>query len=215
MKKKIKKIILILFIILCSVILLVSGCMVYAIQTAKPHLYYDRGIDTIPESDYILVPGAKIFYNTPDLYLRHRLDFAYELYKEGKAPKIIISGAFDESVGKYENEVMKKYLEKLGVEPKDIISDLKGNSTYETLVRAKEYVGNRKVIFCTQEVYSYRAMYIANSIDLDMDVMCSDSVIYRRNRRNLVRESFSLIKAILNCTIMPIEVDSIEVAPFI
>ena len=215
MRKKIKKIIYILFISTFIIISFISICMLSAYKSAQPYLYYNRGISNIPKADYIVVPGANIFYNSPDLYLKHRLNFAYNLYKEKKAPKIIVSGGFDNDIGKYETEIMRKYLIELGVNPEDIISDLKGNSTYETLVRVKEYVQNQSIIFCTQEVYSYRALYIANSINLNMNVICSNGVIYRENNRNLIRESFALIKAILNCTILPIKTDSISVSPFI
>ena len=105
---------------------------------------------------------------------------------------------------------MHNYLINLGVKEEDIISDLQGNSTYETLVRVKEFVKDKSVIFCTQELYSYRAIYIAKKIDLDLNVFCADSVIYSHNIRNYVRETFSKVKAVLDCNFSFTKVNSLE-----
>ena len=213
MKKKLKFIIFLvsLFLLFLCSLLIVSIFMRYS---SKDSRYYNRGISIIPESDYILVPGARIYFNQPSTYLEHRLNYAYMLYEEGKSKKVIVSGAFDESVGKYEPEIMEDYLINLGVEPEDIIVDLNGRNTFETIKRTKEFVGDKSVIFCTQELYSHRAMYIANSLDLNMVVFCSDPIIYSKRGKNSIRELLAQCKAILNCTFFTPETKTLTDSPF-
>lgn len=177
-------------------------------------LYYDRGFENIPESDYILVPGAKIEDGFASLYLKIRLDYAIKLYEEKKAPKIIISGGYDEVEKSHEVDVMKEYLINMGVKEEDIISDYSGKNTYATLKRTKEFVNDKSVIFCTQEMFSYRAVYISNYLELNMVVYCSDPYIYTNIGKNIVREVLAQGKAVFNCTIFAPKVDSIENEPF-
>lgn len=110
---------------------------------------------------------------------------------------------------------MYNYLLDLGIPKGDIILDFCGNNTYSTLKRTKEFIGNDSVIFCTQELFSYRAMYIANHLNLNMNIFCSDSVFYSHQVNLHTRECLSRIKAILNCTIFTPKVDSINDYKFI
>lgn len=189
--------------------------MQYMKFSSESKRLYHRGISNISSTDYIVVPGAQILYSSPSPYLQHRLDSAYELYKNNKASKIIVSGGFDENVTKYEAEIMKNYLISLGVPKDNIISDLNGNSTYETLSRTKDYVGDKTIILCTQELYSYRACFIANNLNLNMYVYCCDPYIYSHNGKNSIRESLAQIKAIFNCKFISPKVVSLEESPFI
>lgn len=205
-------ILIVLLALLVFSLIIIMNCMKKASASQR---YYDRGISIVPTSDYILVPGAKINLNTPSDHLQHRLDYAYLLYKNEKAPKIIVSGGFDEEVKKYEPEVMRSYLIRLGVKSEDIISDLKGDNTFATLKRTKEFVGNKSVIYCVQELYSYRAFYIAKHLKLNMTIFCSDPVIYSHTGKNTVREHLAQAKAILNCSIFKPNVPSISDFNFI
>ena len=217
--KKVFKIIIVFgltFIFLASILAVSLCCIMHFMRTnAESKMYFNRGIDIIPNADYIVVPGAKIYHSLPSLILEHRLDFACKLYNAKKAPKIIISGDFDENVGRYEVEVMYEYLINSGVKKEDILSDTKGTNTYATLKRVKEYVGDKSVIFCTQELYGYRALYIAKHLNLDMVVLCSDGYIYSSIIKDVIREHLSQVKAILNCTLIIPNVVSIEDLPFL
>lgn len=147
--------------------------------------------------------------------LKHRLNYAYMLYDAKKAPKIIVSGAFDENEKKHESIVMFNYLLDLGVPKEDILLDFNGNNTYSTLKRTKDFVGNHSVIFCTQEVYSYRAIYIAKHLKLNINIFCSDPMIYSHPLKTNAREYLAQIKAILNCTIFSPKVRNIHDFQFI
>lgn len=42
----------------------------YMKKLSTSNLYYDKGIDIIPNSDYIVVPGAQINENNPRTYVK-------------------------------------------------------------------------------------------------------------------------------------------------
>ncbi len=218
MKRIIKKICKIIFVFIIFIViltlLLISIIKIYITKFASSNLYYSRGISIIPTADYIIVPGAKIKNDKPNIHLKHRLDYAYDLYKANKSDKIILSGGYDSEESSYEPLVMLSYLVDLGVPKENIIIDLHGDNTFSTLKRVKDFVNNGHVIFCTQEVYSYRALYIANKLDLNMDVFCSDPVIYSGRGKSYVRELFANVKAILNFSILQPNVSDLVAFPF-
>lgn len=91
---------------------------------------------------------------------------------------------------------------------------LNGTNTYATLKRVKDFVGDKSVIFCTQELYSYRAIYIANHLSLNMNVFCSDPIIYSDMLKSTIREYLAQVKAVLNCTLFTPSPASLETNSF-
>jgi vancomycin permeability regulator SanA len=70
---------------------------------------------------------------------------AIKLYESGAAPKIIMSG--DHSRDNYDEvNVMKAFAIERGVPSEDIFMDHAGFSTYESVYRAKEIFGAKKII---------------------------------------------------------------------
>ena len=150
----------------------------------------DRAFDTsdaVTATDYdcILVLGAGIVRNRPSDMLADRLNVAIMLYKNGVAPKILVSG--DHGQADYDEvNVMKNYCIENGVPSEDIFMDHAGFSTYESIYRAKNIFGVNKMVICTQEYHLYRALYISEAFDIEaVGVNCT-----LRNYRNaFVRES--------------------------
>lgn len=117
--------------------------------------------------DCIIVLGCKVKDDgTPSDMLKDRMKRAIELYENGVAPKILMSG--DHGQTSY-NEVMtmKQYAIDKGVPSEDIFMDHAGFSTYETMYRAKEVFGVEKAIVVTQDYHMYRSLYIANELGID------------------------------------------------
>ena len=124
--------------------------------------------DDVTANDYdcILVLGAGIRQNRPSDMLADRLDMAIELYKNGVAPKILVSG--DHGNEDYDEvNVMKNYCVENGVPSEDVFMDHAGFSTYESVYRAKEIFGADKMVICTQKYHLYRAIYIAEAFDIE------------------------------------------------
>ncbi len=114
----------------------------------------------------ILVLGAGIRPDgSPSHMLEDRIIKAVELYKSGVSDVIVMSG--DHSSESYnEVKVMKNHAISLGVPESAIICDGRGYSTYESVWRTKEVLGYSSFIIVTQNYHLYRALYIAESLDI-------------------------------------------------
>jgi len=128
--------------------------------------YISDGED-VPEAEALLILGANVFPDgTVSLMLHDRLTQGYELYKSGKARKIIVSG--DHSRKDYDEvHAMKKFLIEKGVPPQDVFMDHAGFSTYESVYRARDIFRVKKVIIVTQRYHLPRAIYSARQLGLD------------------------------------------------
>jgi vancomycin permeability regulator SanA len=105
--------------------------------------------------------------------LNDRLDQAYELYVNGKAGKILVSG--DHGRKNYDEvNTMKKYLINKGVPPEDVFMDHAGFNTYESVYRVRDIFQVKKVIIVTQGYHLTRAVFIARELGLEACGVASD-----------------------------------------
>lgn len=144
------------------------------------------------DADCILVLGAGIKdEETPSDMLKDRLDVGIELYKQGLAPKLLLSG--DNGQVEYnEIHVMLSYAKAAGVPSEDIFCDHAGFSTYDSMHRAGSIFQAERVIVVTQEYHEYRALHIGNRLGLDVIGIASDQrkyfgQAYREGREMLAR----------------------------
>ncbi|NBJ16504.1 MAG: hypothetical protein FNP40_13275 [Dehalobacter sp. 4CP] len=135
---------------------------------------YIGDVDHVPEVDAILVLGAYVFPDgTASSMLADRLTVGYELYQQGKAPKILVSG--DHGRTDYDEvNAMKRFLLEKGVKGQNVFMDHAGFSTYESLYRARDIFLAKKVIIVTQEYHLKRAVFVARSLGLEAYGVASD-----------------------------------------
>lgn len=155
------------------------------------------------DADCIIVLGCKVRENgQPSDMLRDRLKRAVELYRLGAAPKIIMSG--DHGRKSY-NEVgtMKNFAIGEGIPSIDVFMDHAGFSTYETMYRARDIFGAKKVVIVTQKYHLYRALYIAEKLGLDAVGVASDYETYRGQLRRDIREVLARCKDFASCVFKP------------
>jgi vancomycin permeability regulator SanA len=94
-------------------------------------IVYDGLNDQGDHADAAVVPGTAVRHGMPGPILRSRLDRAIELYRAGKFPLIIVSGATE--VGGYdEASAMSNYLIEKQVPVTAIIQDKVGAHTSDT-----------------------------------------------------------------------------------
>ncbi len=110
--------------------------------------------------------------------LADRLECAVGLYKSGAAPKLLMSGEKREEEGYNVAAIMESYALGAGVPREDILTDFEGESTYDSIVRAKEVYGASRVVIVTQEYQLPRALYIAGELGLEAYGVASDYHIY-------------------------------------
>ena len=195
MKKKIIKVILIILVIM---ILIVLGINIYVKQSTKKQIITNEDYSDLKDIDCILVLGAGIWENRPSHMLEDRLLAGIELYKNGIAPKIIMSG--DHGRIEYDEvNVMKDFAIEKGVPSEDIFMDHAGFSSYESIYRAKEIFEAKKVVIVTQEYHLYRSLYIANRLGLEAYGIGADPRQYVGATYRELREILARNKDFVKC----------------
>ena len=167
--------------------LILFGCLAFLIGATvllvneyvqKEGRRYISDAENVPEANAVLILGARVYANgNVSLMLHDRLTTGYELYEDGKAPKIIVSG--DHGRKEYDEvNAMKNFLKAKSVPPEDIFMDHAGFSTYESLYRARDIFQVKKVIIVTQEYHLMRALFIARELGLEAYGVSSDRHTY-------------------------------------
>ncbi len=157
--------------------------------------------EIMPEDgfEYAVVLGAKVHKGGELSHmLRDRMDTAIALYHSGAISKILVSG--DGSGEWSEPLYMKAYAVEKGVREADLIMDADGFSTYETVYRAKTVYDLEKFVLVTQKYHLYRALYIAE--DLELEVLGADASLHSYSGQwgREIREVLARVKDFLLCT---------------
>jgi vancomycin permeability regulator SanA len=164
--RKTKKILIALLVVVLLVGLCVLGINLYVKSSVSDRIVTVEKAKDL-NADCIIVLGAGLRPDgKPTWMLEDRIKVGDELYKNHAAPKIIMSG--DHGRESYDEvNAMKKYAKSEGVPSKDIFMDHAGFETYDTMYRARDVFGAKKVIIVTQKYHLYRAMYAAKKLGLD------------------------------------------------
>lgn len=206
-KKGVKKLIIkIIFWILFLCVLLVlsvTSINLYMTNSVKDNILSLEEAKDL-EADCIIVLGAGVKNdNTPTKMLEDRIIIGDKLYNENASNKIIMSG--DHGREEYDEvNAMKKYAIEEGIPSEDIFMDHAGFETYDTMYRAKEIFGVKKVVIVTQKYHLYRALYIAKSLGLEAYGVSSDLRYYSKKMIYWkFREYIARVKAFAKCIWKP------------
>lgn len=195
--KKIAKIIAIAAILAVFAVLVLNGIVRHR---AMPYIIEAEDVGN--QYDCILILGCGVVGKTPSPMLEDRLLTGIALYEKGAAPKLLMSG--DNSKLDYDEvNVMKDFAINAGIESENIFMDHAGLSTYESMYRAKEIFGAKKVLIVTQGYHLYRAVYDARRLGLDAYGVAADLRTYRGQIFRDVREVFARVKDVAYCIIKP------------
>lgn len=207
-KTRLKKIIKRLF-IFCLIVGILGGIYIgianaVVINSVSDRVFREDEI-TGPEEDCdcIIVLGCGIWDdNTPTPFMRDRLDTAINLYNQGYAPKLLMSGDHGKE-GYNEVGVMRQYAIEHGIPSEDIFMDHAGFSTYETMVRASQIFGIRKAVVVTQEFHIARSVYDCRAFGIDCRGVIATNSGYKVYAKNYIRETLARGKDLIWCLIKP------------
>lgn len=159
----------------------------------------------VPPSDAILVLGAYVSHDgVVSRVLEERLKVGYELYKQGKANRIIVSG--DHSRKDYDEvNAMKKYYLDRHIPDEQIFMDHAGFTTYESMYRAKYIFGVNKVIVVSQQYHLPRAIFIARELGIEAYGVEAETGFYNQFviLKNNAREIIARCKAFVVVAVKP------------
>ncbi len=197
--KKLIKYLITLFLLGIIIICLLS---LYVKLSTKNDILELKDLKKIEDIDCILVLGAGVKGDEPSPMLKDRLDASLKLYNKNIAPKIIMSG--DHGQDNYnEVSVMKTYAVDSEVPSENVFMDHAGFSTYDSIYRAKEIFGSKKIVIVTQEYHLYRALYIAKSLGLEAYGYSATTKKYPGDLKREIREILARDKDIIKSIIKP------------
>ena len=137
----------------------------WVINSTDSALYKDSSL--LPDNEVGLVLGCSPFASggSPNPQFHGRMKAAAELYRLGKVKRLILSGANPDQ--RYnEPKKMREALLELGVPSEAMVLDAAGDSTYESVTRARTVYGLAEVTLVTQKYHSYRALFLARKTGL-------------------------------------------------
>jgi uncharacterized SAM-binding protein YcdF (DUF218 family) len=112
----------------------------------------------------ILVMGAAQYDGRPSPAFQRRLDKAHDLYKQGCAPKIIVTGGKRDGDRFSEGEAGVNYLASLGVPSSALQSETKSASSFENLELSRPLLESKKITIVTDDLHAYRTQYLARKL---------------------------------------------------
>ena len=190
MSKKRKRVFFFLFILIIIGIVGTLLINLHIVNSTKNQIIKLDNIENVDNYDAILVLGCKVNGNSPSLMLTKRLEMANDVYKKTSI-KLLLSG--DHGKKNYDEvNIMRDYLLDYNIKEKDIFLDHAGFSTYDSIYRAKYIFGVKKIIIITQKYHMYRALYLANKLDIEaVGIEASDIPQKGVMLKNKIREVLS------------------------
>jgi len=118
-------------------------------------------ITKLPNKEIALVLGTSKYTsdNTYNQFYKNRINSAYQLIKNKKVKKLLLSGSSDG--GYNEAQQMREDLLKMGVNRKQMILDEKSDRTINSIKRASKNFGFNDFIIVSQFFHTQRAVAIA------------------------------------------------------
>ncbi|MBP8083766.1 MAG: YdcF family protein [Spirochaetes bacterium] len=201
MMKILRKKFLLPFIVLG--VLLFTLCLIFnsiMLHTAKPLMKNE--ISEIKKAQAVLLLGAGVYKgNRVSYVLYDRINAAVELYKSGKASKILVSG--DHGSKEYDEvNTIKIRLIQSGIPERDIFTDHAGFSTYDSVLRAKKIFLVESMIIVTQEYHLTRALYLSTRCSIQVQGYSSDKRKYKMITYYMMRERLARFKDFIKINII-------------
>jgi uncharacterized SAM-binding protein YcdF (DUF218 family) len=147
----------------------VSVVVAYLAFTFVQVWWASRHDDARP-AQAIVVLGAAQFNGVPSPILKARLDHAYDLYQRKLAPVIVVTGGKQPGDVYTEATSSADYLIGKGVPDEDILREVSGTNSWESLAAASRFLKERDirtVLMVSDAFHSYRIDAIAEELGLD------------------------------------------------
>lgn len=153
---------------LLAVMLLIVLCLaiVSMVLLIVAILHQARQDERAP-ADAIVVLGTAQWNGRPSPDLQARLDHAFDLYQDGYAPMIVLTGGTGKGDVFSESEVSEKYLAERGV-PAGAMRKVGGLSTWENLdeARSTQLRQDERVLLVSDPFHMFRVKRMAQDLGL-------------------------------------------------
>ena len=150
------------------------------------------------KADAGVILGAAVWGgNRPSPVLRERINKGFELYQRKIVQKLILTGGGSPNE-LTEAEVEKNELKKYGVDEKNLIVEVKSNSTIEQIhfVRDKYYKKHNwsRIILISDNFHLFRTTEICKFNNMNVDCFASDTPLSTESQINFsIKESIAVL----------------------
>lgn len=201
--KIIKKIFIFLIITMLTGIISLVVINEYMINNVKDNIISIEDLDLLNNVDCILVLGCGVDdEGNPSKMLNDRIETGVEAFKNCSTSRIIMSG--DHGKDDYDEvNTMKTIAIQNGIDADDIFCDHAGFSTYESMYRANDIFGAKKIIIVTQRYHLTRAIYDAKQLGIEAYGVEADKERYGGQLYRDFREFLARGKDFLWCIFKP------------
>lgn len=190
------------------VLVVVGAVAVFAVDahvrsSAAPRIVTADEAAALGNVDCVLVLGCGVHPDgRPSAMLADRIAQGVALYENGTSPKLLMSG--DHGRTDYDEvNVMRDVAAQAGVLADDVFMDHAGFSTYESMYRARDVFGARRIVIVSQEYHLYRALYVAERLGLDAYGVSADLRPYAGQEAREVREVLARSKDFATAIVQP------------
>ncbi|MEW6153715.1 MAG: YdcF family protein [Actinomycetota bacterium] len=146
--------------------LVVAGYLVFTFA----QVWWASRQDRARPAQAIVVLGAAQFNGVPSSILQARLDHAFDLYQRDLAPVIVVTGGKQPGDEFTEAAASADYLMGRGVPDEDILREVSGTNSWESLAAASVFLQERdihSVLLVSDGFHSYRVTAIAGELGLE------------------------------------------------
>ena len=197
-----RKVLIYGIVVISIIAIIVLGINLYVKLSTYKQIIKGNDYTELSDVDCIIILGAGIWGDKPSPMLEDRLLEGIKLYQNDVSDKIIMSG--DHGRKEYDEvNIMKDYAIDKGIPSKNVFMDHAGFSTYESIYRAKDIFGAKKVVIVTQEYHLYRALYIANQLGIEAYGVGADPRKYVGATYREIREILARDKDFIKCIFKP------------
>jgi len=184
-----------------ALVVLVVGSMVAAWwwldSEAEPHA--TARVDAVQSAEVGLVLGAAPFLDDgrPNRFFEYRLDAAADLFRAGKVKYLLASGDSIDP-GYDETTAMKLGLVKRGVPAEAIYRDTAGVRTLDSVLRARDLYGQKRLVIVSQDFHVRRAVWLAREHGIEAFGLDAQGISQFEHPDTWARQFPSALKAVLD-----------------
>lgn len=179
----------------------ISGCEWWIANAAEGRCH--DAVKAVPPAPVAVVLGtsSQLPDGRANLFFMPRMEAAAALFQAGKVKALIVSG--DNGTQGYDEPTdMKRTLMQMGVPAEKIVCDYAGFRTLDSVVRAKEIFGQRRVIFVSQRFHNARAIYLARAFGIEAFGLNARDVPVSLSVKTYLREKLACVKAVLDVNVL-------------
>lgn len=187
---------------LISLVVLALGSMVAAwwwLDSESERYATDR-VDAAQTAEVALVLGAAPFLDDgrPNRFFEYRLDAAADLFRAGKVKYLLASGDSVSDPNYDETTAMKRGLVKRGVPAEAIYRDTAGVRTLDSVLRARDLYGQRRMVIVSQDFHVRRAIWLAREHGIEAFGLDAQGISPFDHLDTWARQFPSALKAVLD-----------------